>query len=213
MIRRSFNVLSAVSLLLLLAVAVLWAMSHTHAQPQIPLRVGGLWRLWAHNGRLTLDDSPQRRRDEEELNRLRLEENELSTRRFAVMERWKRLPWPEASLPDEQRRGAVDRYYQAQAEEARLNQEWFAALRKEAEADQLLLSTPPTSYSVPSAPVAAATAALPAAWAWRATVTFRRRRRERRAGLCARCGYDLRASTEFGRCPECGTAVSVQTSG
>lgn len=24
-------------------------------------------------------------------------------------------------------------------------------------------------------------------------------------GLCERCGYDLRASYEFGRCPECGT--------
>jgi hypothetical protein len=213
MIRRTFNVLSAVSLLLFLAVAALWAMSHTQARPEVTLRVGGLWRLWAHNGRLTLDDSPQRRRDEEELNRLLQKRSELSTRRSDVMERWKQLPWPEASLPDEQRRAAVERYYQAQAEEQRLSQAWFEALRKEAEASQLLQSTPPRSYSVPSAAVAAATAALPAAWAWRAMIAFRRRRRERRAGLCARCGYDLRASTQFGRCPECGTAVSVGTSG
>jgi hypothetical protein len=38
-----------------------------------------------------------------------------------------------------------------------------------------------------------------AAWAGRSN---RRRARRLRAGMCARCGYDLRASGEF--CPECG---------
>ena len=35
-------------------------------------------------------------------------------------------------------------------------------------------------------------------------VRRRRARRRARTGLCSGCGYDLRASREFGRCPECG---------
>lgn len=44
-------------------------------------------------------------------------------------------------------------------------------------------------------------AILPGVWAWQ----WWRARRAKRMGFCAQCGYDLRASNE--RCPECGTAI------
>jgi hypothetical protein len=53
--------------------------------------------------------------------------------------------------------------------------------------------------------VTAATGAMPLGWTSAWLLARLRRRRRTRAGLCAACGYDLRASPH--RCPECGTAT------
>jgi hypothetical protein len=62
-------------------------------------------------------------------------------------------------------------------------------------------------YGIPSWALLLTTAGLPAA---SAAAWWRRRnlaRRRRSAGLCAGCGYDLRATP--GRCPECGEGAAA----
>ena len=57
---------------------------------------------------------------------------------------------------------------------------------------------------IPYWSIALPVALVPAAW----VAGWSRRRRRARTGLCAVCGYDLRASPD--RCPECGTPAKVE---
>jgi hypothetical protein len=62
-----------------------------------------------------------------------------------------------------------------------------------------------SQFAAPHWALVAAAGLLPAAYAvhrWRA-------RRMGRPGVCAKCGYDLRATPD--KCPECGTPASVTT--
>ncbi len=73
----------------------------------------------------------------------------------------------------------------------------FAHLRNPLRAD---------SYVVPHWFFALLFAALPAV-RLRSILRTRRQNRRNRAGLCQHCGYDLRATPQGGRCPECGTSI------
>ena len=44
---------------------------------------------------------------------------------------------------------------------------------------------------------------------WRSFVPLYRRRKRKKLGLCLKCGYDLRGSSE--RCPECGKEMDETT--
>src|SRR5688572_31476732 len=64
-----------------------------------------------------------------------------------------------------------------------------------------------TVLVVPFGPLALMTGVLPAACVARYGLNRLRTRRAAAAGLCACCGYDLRATP--GLCPECGTSKPV----
>lgn len=66
-------------------------------------------------------------------------------------------------------------------------------------------AVPYVNIQLPFWMLAAITAFLPVMWTIALVSRRQQRRRLQRFGLCPRCGYDLRASTD--RCPECGTAV------
>ena len=187
MTRRLLNLLTALSLLLCVAVVTLWVRSYsradtwrrewndrarwTYAEDHVTSADGAV-RLWLHRRRdrpvdyvVAFHDACERRRA------------------ARAWHGWEFLP-----------RLSV---------EPAVPQSWHAAGFSFGRSEQQPLAPRRDNYTI-AVPYWALAAVALAPAAWRPAASELRRRR-RRAGLCARCGYDLRATPE--QCPECGASV------
>jgi hypothetical protein len=182
--RHLFTLCSAASLLLFVAVCVLWARSHRHIDIVSWRGPGHELTLWDIDGIVQVvyaaDGSfaGSRRRPQTEL---------LVGWTASRMPMRPGLARENVSVPAPNRWGFG---FSSRRTVGRPQGNWRFGGR------------PLLIVYVPYGLLAAVAAVLPAVRLARA---FRRRRR-RRAGRCPACGYDLRASPE--RCPECGTSAT-----
>ena len=193
MIRRAFTIASGLSLVLFAATLVLWVRSYRQKDSLTFQRDNGLWEVASYDGRLWLDNEPQRELEEAPLKRLqrRVEDagpaEELDRRLAKALE--------DGSTTEER-----------QLLQARMKisaaQLAYLQLREQFHLKPVTRSM---ERSLHWGVTLAATAALPVIWLMCATLSWRRRVVCRTRNLCPRCGYDLRASAE--RCPECGMPV------
>jgi hypothetical protein len=187
--RRLFTILSALSLLLFVAVVVMWVRSYRHCDSiqwhrhagwiADPPKMGFLQSTAGPSGATT---------DGRAL---------ISCAGLLQFRAWHQEYLPEKSIwpfPPAGFRAftnSLERF-----PELRLNTEhWLGFGYREEPYGGTKCAT------VPHWSVALTSVVLPAWW----IRSFYRRRRAQRLGHCSRCGYDLRATPE--RCPECGEPI------
>ena len=176
--RRLLDLLTALSLLICVAVCVLWARSYGR---------GGVWTAWERGG-------PQGFSDTCQLESVRgglTEYRSVST--AGAPPPWFR-PGPRTGADAfAERLGFVVRYSQRYADVFNTQMNGTVGTYRR-------------QVRIPYWPVVAVTSGPPGFWVF-SRVRRRRRLRERRArGLCTACGFDLTANIS-GVCPECGNTL------
>ena len=207
MIRGLLKLLGCLALLLWPALGALWARSY-RVRDAVEFRWRGeRWELASDKGRFYVDNEPQRKHLQAELDGLELQEHALLRRRAEAQARLAAMEWPDIDMPLEPRRQQAQRYYDAERADREAFNHWLPAAMREQQARQALAGTPSVARSVPQAvPLAAVTAVAGPVVAFESARRRRRRYRQRNQ-LCVACGYDLRATP--GQCPECGASASI----
>jgi hypothetical protein len=177
-IRRLFTLCSALSLLLLVLVCVLWGRSHRRSDRLDWRTRGGSRYVWTAQGHLIVGFSLADLSGQPAKNFGLTYVSDLPLRpsNFFL------YTYPDPSETNISWEGG--------------GFAWYEKRRSSSDLGVILIA--------PFWSVAAAAAVLPVGWMigrWGGA----RSRRRRRLGLCVACGYDLRASP--GRCPECGAGV------
>jgi hypothetical protein len=190
MFRRLFAILVALSLLLCAVTSTMWDRGYRH-NDRVEFRYHGrLWEISSNGGKLMLDDGPQIRSEQKRLDDDESKEAHLN----------ETLAQPiDGFIFD------GEAYYNWSASER--SKAWSAWNSSNArlQAIQARRSAIPTPviHSVHDLLLTGLFLLLPSI----STVMYTRRYQRKRRGLCAECGYDLRATPD--RCPECGTETKM----